>query len=166
MPFILSEQRDDDVAQAFADYRDYITANKNNFPPGAYELASSDWYFNFQDHKCPHDAWLENMTILEPSEGERHEVRSTDIKIRLLAAYHDGYIEFHYKGVVAYTLTATSAQEGMGDWRYDEFRLHPDGHIIHEIEWAATPRRDGSTWVIEAEDVNYSWLPNSTDSST
>jgi hypothetical protein len=47
----------------------------------------------------------------------------------------------------------------LGDWLYDEFTLSPDGHIIHEIEWAGFPHDEGSRWIIEASDIEVQWIP-------
>ena len=64
------------------------------------------WYKDPRDHRCPHDAWVEELMLDEPSSGDRHEHRTTKIRIRLLGAYHDGKIEFHYKGVTSYSFTS------------------------------------------------------------
>jgi len=42
----------------------------------------------------------------------------------------------------------------MSIWRYDEFRLSENGHLLQEIEWAT-----GSRWLIEANDVEFNWRP-------
>lgn len=144
---------------AFESYRDYVVSHSAQFPPGALVLASSDWYFDPRDHRCPHDAWLEDMTISEPATGDRNEQRATEIRVRLLGAYHDGFIELRYSGVISYSLSSVSAVRGIGDWRYDEFRLHSNGHLVHEIEWAGFPGEDGSRWLIEASDVEFKWNP-------
>lgn len=89
MSFILSAQRDDDVVRAFERYRGYLQSVRHSLPESVFALASSDWYFSPHEHRCPHDAWLESITISEPSSGKRHEVRFTSIRIRLLAAYHE-----------------------------------------------------------------------------
>jgi hypothetical protein len=77
--------------------------------------------------------------------------------IRLLGAYHDGYIEFHYPTVFEYRLLAGTLGQGHGDWRYDEFRLDEQGRLIHEIEWAAYGAI--GTWLIVASDVHHKWIP-------
>lgn len=100
-----------------------------------------------EQHRCPHDGWLENLIISETIDTGKK--RATAIRTRLLAAYHDGYIEFFYPRVFAYTLESPSCVRGLGDWLYDEFRLSPGGNVIHEIEWAGAPGDNGSRWVIE-----------------
>lgn len=160
MTFILSEQRSSEtVVSAFEQYREYLTTHADRFPPGAFALASSDWYFDPSDHRCPHDAWLEKLSISETEKGERNEGRSTEIGVRLLGAYHDGEIELSYTGVTGFSLSAPSTKRGLGDWLYDEFRLHPDGHLIHEIEWAGFPNQAGARRLIQAVDVTYRWIP-------
>ena len=153
--FILGGERDEDVVAAFARYSAYLKANESRFPPSAYSLATSDWYYGFEDHRAPHDSWLESASILEPSSGARSEKRSSSLTIRLLGAYHDGFIEFHYPEVFGYQLSAGGLSQGHGDWRYDEFRLDAKGRLVHEIEWAAFGV--DSRWVIVANDVLHKW---------
>lgn len=155
--FILADQRDADVQRAFTRYAEYLKANRDRFPPSAYALATSDWYFGFESHQAPHDSWLESLHVSEPSSAERHEIRTTSITIRLLGAYHDGYIEFHYPTVFEYRLIAGTLGQGHGDWRYDEFRLDEKGRLVHEIEWAAYGATN--TWLIVASDVHHRWIP-------
>jgi hypothetical protein len=120
-------------------------------------LATSDWYFSFADHRCPHDAWLESATFSEPASGEQHEQRSVSLRIRLLGACHDGHIELFYPQVFRYSLACADASRGHGDWRYDEFRLSEHGHLLHEIEWWSPDAP--AHWLIEASDVELRWLP-------
>lgn len=140
---------------AFERYRTYLQSVRHSFPGSAFELASSEWYFSPDDHRCPHDAWLESVTIAEPSSGERHELRSTSIRIRLRGAYHDGFIELFYPNVLLYRLDASNSSVGHRDWRYDEFRLSENGNMIHEIEWCGA--HDTARWVIESSDVHFEW---------
>lgn len=155
--FILSDQRDDDPIGAFDRYRDYLKSNQTRFPKSAYELATSDWYFNFGRHECPHDAWLELIKIEEPSSGKRREIRTVAITVRLLGAYHDGIIEIHYPQVFAYRFNSCSLDGGHRDWRYDEFRVDDSGHLVHEIEWCG--RDNTGTWLIVASDIEFKWYP-------
>ncbi|MCP5522441.1 MAG: hypothetical protein H7A46_12930 [Verrucomicrobiales bacterium] len=161
MAFILSAQREPDfLGAAFEHYRAYLAAHAEAFPAGAFALATSDWYFDFRDHRCPHDAWLESLSVNEPASGERNECRATEIRVRLLGAYHDGFIEFRYSRVFRYTMAAPAAERGLGDWLYDEFRVSPDGRVIHEIEWAGFGEGPESRWLIEASDVEFEWIPS------
>ncbi|HET7463563.1 MAG TPA: hypothetical protein VFJ82_20080 [Longimicrobium sp.] len=76
MAFILSAQRDGASGGWYERYMEYLAENRGRFPPGAYALATSTWYFGFNDPRGPHDAWLEEVTISEPATGERRENRA------------------------------------------------------------------------------------------
>ena len=103
------------------------------------------------DPRCPHDAWVERVEVLETGTGERQAMRSLEIRIRLLGAYHDGHIELAYEGVRRYRIGSRGSAHG--DWLYDELRLSADGFVLHEIEIA------GDTWEIECQDVACDWKP-------
>ncbi|HET7550631.1 MAG TPA: hypothetical protein VFK04_05030 [Gemmatimonadaceae bacterium] len=164
--YILTAQLyDEDTGdQAFARYQAYLDSVHDQMPSGALALATSVWYFNSNDHRAPHDAWLEAVHVVEtPVEADapRRTPRQVAITIRLLGAYHDGFIEFRYRDVTRYRIDLTPESDAPGtghrDWRYDEFRLAPGGRVEHEIEWWG--RGPTGTWLIEAADVEYAWQP-------
>lgn len=157
MTYIFSEQRHKEESEAvrlWQAYAVYIRENEASFPKGAYELATSDWYYTFTDDRAPHDAWLEWVKFEEPSAGARSETRHLSLRVRLLGAYHDQFLEFFYPTVYSYSLSDGQTTEGHGDWHYDEFRLSPAGHLLHEIEWAGAKGAAGR-WLIEAADVQF-----------
>ena len=160
MTYILSAQRylddADEAERLWNAYHEYVGRNAEKFPPGALSLAQSDWYYGFSDHRAPHDAWLESARFEEPASGERKEARCLSLRLRLLGAYHDQWLEFFYPKVFAYELGSGDSTAGHGDWLYDEFRLSPKGNLLHEIEWAGTAATGGSRWLIEASDVEFS----------
>lgn len=159
--FVLSEQLDTrtgDPNAAFRRYREYIEANRDRFPSAAYDLIASGLLLDASDHRCPHDAWLEWARFEEPSEGERHEIRSLSLRVRLLGAYHDLYIELFYPRVFSYSMSNPAAEGGHFDWRYSEIWLGESGHLIHEIEWCGVPGTE-ARWVIEASDVQLTTHP-------
>jgi hypothetical protein len=155
--YVLAEQRERDVVAAFAVYRQYLEANKSRFPISAFALASPSGTLISRTGQCPHDSWLEAVRVEEPSAGQRRELRSLTMTIRLLGAYHDGYIELVYPDVFSHDLAGMHVSRGHGDLRYDEFRVSEQGRVIHEIEWASTNQT--SRWMIEASDVIYRWIP-------
>ena len=159
MTFILSAQRvgPEAMQDGFRRYGEYLAANGDRFPPSAHALATSDWFYNFSDHRCPHDGWLESFSMIEPSSGSRHEQRIVSLRIKLLAGYHDGTIELHYPRVYGYSLGLEDGEFGHHDWRYDEFRLSDRGRLVHEIEWYHAG--EIARWIIEADDVLVSWQP-------
>jgi len=165
MSFILSNERDAGPAElvaAFDAYRRYLSANQARFPVGAYALASSNWYFDANDHRSPHDGWLESITLEERGTGDRRGNRTCSLRMVLLGAYRDCRIELIYRKVYSYHFENIDSGNGTGDWRYDEFRLADDGHVVHEIEWASGPAR-GAKWLIEAADVEFKILPKEGD---
>jgi hypothetical protein len=155
MTFILAPERDSDPAEAFRRYREYLKQEEARFPPGAFALATSDWYFGTDDHRAPHDAWLLGAFFEEAGHGERRESRSLSLRLCLLGAYHDLELELVYPKVFAYRLSGASVARGHGDWRYDEFRVSKDGHLVHEIQWWGSDER--ATWAIESDDVVFTW---------
>jgi len=156
MAFILTAELDEDPQGSFEKYRHYLDGNRNRFPPGALALVDSDWYFS-DDPRNPHDAWLESATITEHSSGERLEERWISITLKLLGAYHDGHIQFHYPRVFSYSFDTQNSSGGHNDWRYNEFRISEESHLIHEIEWWGP--QPTARWIIESDDVEYQWLP-------
>jgi hypothetical protein len=159
LAFYLSNERSRDVTKAYKRYQAYLREHEDSFPPGALSLGTAEWYQDPNDHRCPHDGRLEHLMMSETVESGKNRV--TSISIRLLAAYHDGYIEFSYPRVFAYKLDSRSSIQGLGDWLYDEFRLSTGGHVIHEIEWGGFPQTESSRWLIEASDVQFRWIPQS-----
>lgn len=99
---------------------------------------------------------METLRIEEPSSGERHQIRGLNIHLRILGAYHDGFLDLTYENVRGYTLQyASSIYCGAhGDWLRDEVRLSEDGTVVHEIVFAS-----GARWLIECEDIFNKWLP-------
>ena len=151
----------DDLAEFDArhsQYREYLVTCRDRFPSSTYEFATANWRLDPSDHRCPHDSWVESLMLFEPSSGERRENRGLEIHVRLLGAYHDGYLSLVYSGVLSYTLDTPSDFAlppygvGHGDWLVDEVRLSDRGHVLHEIEFSR-----GSRWVIECRDIMYRW---------
>ena len=79
------------------------------------------------------------------------------ITLKLLGAYHDGHIQFHYPRVFSYSFDTQNSSGGHNDWRYNEFRISEESHLIHEIEWWGP--QPTARWIIESDDVEYQWLP-------
>lgn len=164
MAHFLSKERDADVMEAYRRYQQYLNERRQDFPPSAFKLATAEWYYDPSDHRCPHDGWLESVDIAEVAAADK-QPRIVTLRVRLLAAYHDGYIEFFYPRVFSYLMDGYSCANGSGDWCCDEFRLSPSGNVIHEIEWAAAPGSKGSRWLIESSDVEFRWLPELSSSA-
>jgi hypothetical protein len=153
--FILSNQREDDVIAASERYRDYLESVRSRFPASAFALATSDWYFGFDDPRAPHDAHLQSVTVSEIAAKETDASPVITIRIRLLSA-HGGIIEFIYPQVFCYNLVCNGSHSFHSDWRYDEFRLSDSNHVLHEIEW--WHGNESGRWLIESSDVQHQWF--------
>lgn len=168
MPLLLGPQGDS-IAEQRARYKAYkqeIEAKRSRFPAAALEFALADWHYDPNDHRCPHDGWVETLTIVEPASGEHSDVRELEIRLVLLGAYHDGRIHLRYPGVRHYSLfqpreaRQPAARRGHGDWLIDEISLSVNARkehplVVHEIVFA-----NDAVWTIEAEDVVYRWEPH------
>jgi hypothetical protein len=146
------------VKAAFDAYYRYLESVRERLPPAAFEFATARWHYDPDDHRSPHDAWVESIHITEPSSGERREQRRIDIQLRLLGSYHDGHLELSYQDVQSYSLEAPlmpaggDRPVGHGDWLVDEIRLSERGHVMHEIRFST-----GALWAIESLNVQCQW---------
>ena len=134
---------------------------KERMPRAAYSFATADWHYDHNDPRCPHDAWVESLVLVESSSGTRSEIRDLEVRVRLLGAWHDGHIELTYTKVQSYLLKTPRkpehpmrANKGHEDWMIDEVRLSESGYVLHEVAFGR-----GGRWVIESEDLNYRWRP-------
>lgn len=150
----------DEVARGneFDAYFEYLASVKDQLPASAYSFASAPWHYDFSDHRCPHDSWLDSLSVIEVASGNRKQDRSVVINVRLLGAYHDGYVEMTYQAVDNYSLakpartSMNSLNVGHGDWLMDEVRVSDRGLVIHEIDFST-----GSRWLVECKDIEHQW---------
>jgi len=149
------DKTSEEIEQAFRDYHAYLKSMRSFLPPSAHEFASASWHYDYTDHRCPHDSWVETLLIREPSSGDRHEAREIEIAIRLLGAFHDGYLELSYPGVRSYSTSgfAGTSKIGHGEWLVDEVRLSDNNLVLHEILFS-----NGSRWIIESRDIQFRWV--------
>jgi hypothetical protein len=117
------------------------------------ECSSLPWYTSPEDHRSPHDCWVQSITVSEPSSGERREIRGVEIHISLLGAYHDGTIEFTYQRVQRYSLEGIRDTAGHGDWLEDELKLRKNNSLLHKVTLT------NENFEIEAEEIEYRWTP-------
>ncbi len=159
VPILSRSNTTEEVKKAFADYHKYLESIDRSLPSSAYDFASASWHYDYSDHRCPHDSWVESLVISEPSSDGRREKREIAIAIRLLGAYHDGYLELSYPGVRSYSLASEILETpkiGHGDWLIDEVRLSYKNLVLHEILFSS-----GSRWLIESRDIEFRWVPHS-----
>ncbi|HMW02814.1 MAG TPA: hypothetical protein PLL06_16100 [Acidobacteriota bacterium] len=139
-------------------YHHHLQQIAKKLRPATREFALAEWHYDPTDHRCPHDAWLEGITLREIAGDEDKQHRRLQLSIRLLGAYHDGYLELTYDGVISYCLDfpaidlRSRPNQGHGDWLVDEIRFSDRGKVLHEIEWAHGPR-----WYIECDDICATW---------
>jgi hypothetical protein len=156
MAYYLGKERGEGVIAAWRRYQQYLLQHREGFPQNAFSLATAEWYHDPNDHRCPHDGWLQSL-FFSASAAEPKK-RPLTLQIRLLGAYHDAYVEFTYPQIFGYTLEGPSSAV-LGDWLYDEFRITSKNHLVHEIEWAGSGNATGARWIIEADDVEFRWFP-------
>jgi hypothetical protein len=139
-----------------AAYKQYLQSISDLLPAETRDFVISDWYYS-DFHRCPHDAWVENLEILENSSGDRSQHRDIAIRLRLLSASHAGHIHFRYQKVQAYDLNATllrrSGNAKHEDWLADEISL-ASGGLQHEIRFSS-----GIVWKIVCGSVSYEYTP-------
>lgn len=155
-----------EVRHVFEEYRQYLNSVKSLMPPGAYEFATAEWHYDPSDHRCPHDSWLESLTIEERELPSCGPLRGLTISVVLLGAYHDGQIEIMYSDVTSYQLSnivaAGSSQDDKhihhgspGDWLIDEIRMSDEGGtVVHHVEF-----RNDAKWIIRSSDISVTWTP-------
>jgi hypothetical protein len=149
----------DAVTKYHEKYASYLATKAAVFPAGAYAFATATWHYDPSDHRCPHDAWLDELTIEEKVDASE-EVRVARIVINLRGAYHNGTLDIVYEKVHGYDLRYLDPERlvpgrAHGDWLLDEIRLADDGRVEHEINFS----RNGN-WVITCEDISAIWTPD------
>src|SRR5215470_10722994 len=70
MAYFLSNERNKEVVGAYRRYQEYLRQHEQEFPPSAFALATAEWYQNPNEHRCPHDGWLENLIISETVDSD------------------------------------------------------------------------------------------------
>jgi hypothetical protein len=140
------------IRLAFDRYREHLKANRGRFSASLCEIAVSEWYYDFNDARCPNYAVLENASLKEVTQDEETGARRMSVTLKLQGFHYDDVVhfQFHYPEVFFYRMESAHRLIARRTWRYDEFRLSEDGSVLHEIEWAGT-----GNWLIEASDVQF-----------
>lgn len=136
-------------------YLQYLQSIRESLPISAFQFATAEWHYDHNDHRCPHDSWVESLAIKEAASGERGQHRSLSISTCLLGAFHDGRLLLDYADVHMYSLESLKGQAGHGDWLVDEIRLSENGLVLHEVQFS-----NNSRWLIEARDISCEWQPS------
>lgn len=115
-------------------YAAYLETIRGELSAHVYAFAANPDHFDFQSHSSLHDSWLESFCIHERGEGERSQIRSVEISLCLLGAFHDRQIHLHYTGVKAYEVSMPPSASGHPrDLFTHEVRLGDSGLVIHEL---------------------------------
>jgi len=94
-------EESDESGISWKRYMAYFATIRDRLPGIAREFVEAPWHYDTNDHRCPHDAWVEQVLISEPANGDRRQRRRIDIQVRLLGAYHDGHLTLRCLNVVA-----------------------------------------------------------------
>ena len=154
MQYILNDQSE---GIDFGRYLAYLESVRDRLPAHIYAFASNSCHFDLKSRNSLHDAWLEELAVREVASGERHEVRTAQIEIRLLGPYHDRRIHLLYDDVTEYRF---ELPPGGGNPRY-EHTAHGDLYT-HEICLAAGGRlthellfERNSTFFVECANITH-----------
>ena len=155
MKYILT---DEEGVTHFDSYFEYIESIKYNLPSHVYSFASDFKHYGLSNHESLHDAWLNHLNIVEPSTGNRNELREIEIEAIFLGPYHDRLIIIRYKEVMAFELqkpedstVSSGSATGHGDLLYHEIRLEGKATLVHEIEFSS-----GSVFIIKCKNILHS----------
>ena len=161
MPDPKSLNHDEIHQQRWKDYHQHLESKRNKMTDTLQEFAFAGWHYDFTDHKCPHDGWLENLNMVEKvvNDKDGNEARLIDISIKLLGAYHDLYIYLEYYRVKTYCFDQPRRDSVFphnrsthSDWLLDELVIEGKKNYIHKIIWSS-----GATWYIHFEDIKVSF---------
>lgn len=121
----------------FNQYYEHLKSIKDKLPEHVYEYAIVSEHYDLSSPHTLHDSWLEYINIKEKSSGERHEIRHSQVEIKLLGAFHDKFIFLHYDHVLAFkTDDPQNLEKGYGDLLFHEFHYCDEKDcVIHEISF-------------------------------
>lgn len=146
-----------EIGEGWKRYRDYLRSVRAALPEAVYEFALAEWHYSPTDHRSLHDAWVEQVALLEQPAASGRRLAMTVVA---LGPFHDHRTTLTYDGVTSYSLdlpqpaAAGKVAVGHGDWLIDEITLSAQGRIVHEILFSS-----GSRWQIECESFAHQCEP-------
>src|ERR1022692_4974754 len=90
----------DASGQRWVAIRQYIAGIRTQLPPGAKEFLSAEWHYNYSDHSCPHDSWIQSIEI----HNDNANGVAKAVRLHVLGAFHDRVIRFDYMGVTDFSI--------------------------------------------------------------
>lgn len=130
-------------------YVAYLQGIRHRLPEQVWRFAADEGHYNLSDRRSLHDAWLMQCSVEENAQGERHEIRQTEIRLCFLGPWHDRHIHLHYLGVQRYSLVQTPQAPSHGDLLMHEWQLDGD-LLIHELVFD-----HGARWHIACQDFRF-----------
>ncbi len=127
-------ETDDGYAMDSTAYPAYVAAVRHRVPADALAFMSAPWHYAHGDERCPHDARLQKLAVLEFEDGD---ARANGIEVELVGAYGKKLL-LTYTDVQSYAVEKTksdwpAADRSHGDWLIDEMLVLEDGFLSHEI---------------------------------
>jgi hypothetical protein len=131
----------------------------SKLPVNARKYALAAWHCDLTDRRCIHDAWVEQIIVVERGSGERKQLRSLDIAIRLLGAHRDRHLILKFPSISHYIIDRPHSDSkrqdtaGHGDVLDDSIKLTGDGQVLYTL------RLEFGKIEIAAKDIQFSQTP-------
>jgi hypothetical protein len=125
---------------------------KNELPRGAYRFAADPGHYDFHSTNCVHDLEFGRVKLSDEPSGV------VEVELVRNQWKHNGNLVLRYWGFCSSSLDASSPVAGhraLGDLMLDELLPH-EGGVRHEFAF------EGSTVVVEADDLWHLWLKRPT----
>lgn len=134
MKIVQFSETADGYAMDSSGYPAYVAQVRYRVPADALAFMSAPWHYAHRDERCPHDARLQKLVVLEFEEGE---LRASRIEIHLAGAYGNRLL-LSYSDVQSYSVEKTKSEwpagdRSHGDWLVDEMLVLEDDFLSHEI---------------------------------
>ena len=153
MRYITSPDKD---GIQFGDYLDALADYRDQLPSEVAEFAGDEDRFVLNHEKSLHDAWLEEVRIIE-SRSTDSKPSEVSIQLILLGQMHDRKIIINYQGVTNHLFSGARTNCNFhdtfhGDIFTHEVRLSEEGMVQHEILFDEVTRFEVTCQTFSVED--------------
>ncbi|MET3496461.1 hypothetical protein [Variovorax boronicumulans] len=157
MKIIQFSETADGYAMDSSGYPAYVAQVMHRVPADALAFMSAPWHYAHRDERCPHDARLQKLVVLEFEEEDEGDARANGIEIHLVGAYGNRLL-LTYSDVQSYSVEKTKSDwpagdRSHGDWLIDEMLVLDDDLLSHEIVFTQAVIR------IRHRDLQYTVAP-------